>query len=148
MCGSANCTACGAWRSSTDFGAAEALDGRCRRCRWLERFPGEPRERSSKEIRRRNAVKKGNAVWAWAARAWLREVIERAGGVVALAWQSGVSEKTLQRLLSEEAMRVDHDAMTIEIGTIDRIALADGRASLEDLFPLPQDEDEELSLAA
>ena len=142
-----NCDACGTWRPSTDFGALEALDGRCRGCRWEERYPA-PRERSSKEVRRRNAVAKGNAVWAWAARAWLREVVERAGGVVALAWQSGVSEKTLQRLLSKEAMRVDHEAMTIDIGTIDKLALADGRASIEDLFPLPLAEDEEQAIAA
>lgn len=141
-----NCDACGAWRSSTDFGAAEALDGRCRRCRWLERFP-QPRVMDRVEIRRRNSVQKGNAVWGWQARAWLREAVAHAGGVVALSIRSGVGEKTLHRLLAPESMRLGADATTIDITTIDRLILADGRTTLEDQFPLPEREDE-LQLAA
>jgi hypothetical protein len=129
-----NCVACGAWRRSTDFGAAEALDGRCRRCRWDERFPA-ARVLGDDEARRRALVARGMAVWQWRARPYVEAAVERAGSALELAARAGVGEKTIRRAL--ERSRVGEDAQIILIGTLDRVAIADG-LWLDAVFPLPE----------
>lgn len=90
------------------------------------------------EVRNRNAVERGSAVWLWQARPFIREAVARAGGYVELGRRSGVGERTLRTLLSPESFRLGADAPVIDITTLDKIVLADGWTCLAVAFPLPE----------
>lgn len=75
------------------------------------------------------------AVWQWRAQPYVKVAAERAGGGRELAARAGVGEKTIRRAL--ERSRVGADAQIILIGTLDRIAIADG-LWLDAVFPLPE----------